>query len=91
MTKRFEASFSGNSTISFSKVFISPCTDNSSGYMAGILYPKNKTGTFTSNNGVSLSIDLEQKHFNSEQDALEWAINWLTQKACCNITLNQVK
>ncbi|MEL1215029.1 hypothetical protein [Aeromonas caviae] len=91
MTKIFEASFSGNSTISFSRVFISPCTDNSSGYIAGILYPRYKTGSFSSNNDVSLSIDLEQKHFNSEQDAIEWAKNWLTQKAGCNITLNQIK
>ncbi|WP_429099189.1 hypothetical protein [Aeromonas veronii] len=90
MTKRFDAYFSGNQSISPSRVFVSPCTNNAPGYIAGILYPKRKAGTFATFNEVSLEFDLEQKNFNSEQDAIEWAKNWLTQKAGCDVTLRQI-
>jgi len=90
MTRKFEASFSSTTSLSSSIVYISPSEGYPNHFSVGILYPVSSTGTFDSDAGIIKNFDFKQNLTDSEQNALEWATNWLAQKSGCRVSLNEV-
>lgn len=87
MTKKFKVSFSSMTTLSPSIVYISPNEDH---FLVGILHQVSSVGTFDSVAGIIKNFDFKQNVTTSEQEALNWATDWLAQKAGCTISLNKV-
>ena len=87
MTKKFEVSFSSMTTLSPSIIYISP---NENRFLVGILHQVSSVGTLDSAAGITKNFDLKQNLTTTEQEALNWATDWLVQKAGCTISLKEV-
>ncbi|MDX8128468.1 hypothetical protein QLH52_14335 [Methylomonas sp. OY6] len=90
MTRKFEVYFSSATSLSPSIVYISPSEGYTEHFSVGILYQVNLTGTFDSASGIIKNFDFKQNLTSSEQEALDWATTWLTQKSGCIVSLNEV-
>ncbi|WP_333879016.1 hypothetical protein [Methylobacter sp.] len=90
MTKKFEVSFSSTTALSPSIVYVSPSEGYSGHFAVGILHPINSSGTFQSSAGIAKTFDLKQNLTSSEEEAINWATNWLSQKSGCSASLREV-
>jgi len=90
MTKKFEVTFSAATSLSPSIVYISPSEGYQGHFSVGILHQIGTSGTFQSAAGIAKTFDLKQNLTSSEEDALNWATDWLTQKSGCGASLSEV-
>lgn len=90
MTRKFEVSFSSSTTLSPSIVYISPSEGYPKHFSVGILHQVSSTGTFNSVDGIIRNFDFAQNLTENEQEALDWANNWLTKKSNCDVSLKEV-
>jgi hypothetical protein len=90
MAKKFHVSFSSKSALSPSIVYISPSESHLGYFSAGILYQISSSGDFQSTAGLVKNFDFTQTLAKSEQEALQWAENWLSKKANCKASIHEV-
>lgn len=90
MTRKFEVSFSSATFLSPSIVYISPSQSHPNHFSVGILHQVSSTGTFDSATGIIKNFDFKQNLTGTEQDALDWATTWLSQKSGFTVALNEV-
>lgn len=91
MKNKFEVSFEGKTNISPCYVYISPSENYSGHFNVGILYVKSSSNISGSTPGRSHEFDLKQNLVKSEQEAIEWATIWLTEKSQLQATLNHLE
>ncbi len=89
MTKKFEVSFSSESCLSPSFVYISESENHPGKFAVGILYPISSTGKFDSFEGIAKTFDFKQNLVSSEDEDLTWAKKWLSGKSSCIASLTE--
>jgi len=88
--KKFAVDFDTPANIHPCHVFVRP-SKGYSGYQAVvILYVSSRTGEFDSPEGITMNFDVENHLFKSEQEAIDWAEDWIIKKSKTSITLREV-
>ncbi|WGI26701.1 hypothetical protein QEN58_06475 [Halomonas alkaliantarctica] len=88
--KKFAVDFDTPADIHPCNVYVGP-SRGYSGYQAVvILYVSSRTGEFNSPEGIAMSFDVENNLFRTEQEAIDWAENWIINKAKTSIILREV-
>lgn len=88
--KKFAVDFDTPADIHPCHVFLGP-SKGYSGYQAVvILYVSSRTGEFDSPEGKAMNFDVENNLFKSEQEAIDWAEDWIIKKSKTSITLREV-
>jgi hypothetical protein len=90
MTKKFEAHFTSQKSISPSFVYVSPSDAYNGMFAVGILYISSSSGSWDSSTGIVKNFDFKQNLLKSEEEAILWAKNWLANTFNCSVTLNEV-
>lgn len=91
MTNKFEVYFEGQTNISPCYVYISSSESYSGHFNVGILYVKSSSNISGPTPGKSHAFDLKQNLLKSEQEAIEWATIWLTERSQLQVTLKPVE
>jgi hypothetical protein len=86
MTRKFEVIFPSNHALKPSLVFVSPSPHMKDMYAVGILYVTKTIPSSFNPYSIQKHFDFEQSIFPTEQQAIDWAKNWL--ETYLNITIN---
>lgn len=90
MTRKFEVTFSSQTHLSPSTVYVSPSEGYQGKFSVGILHPTKRSGVFQSASGIAKTYDLKQNLLDSEDEATSWATNWLSNESGTNASLTEV-
>lgn len=90
MAQKYDVTFSSPTKLSPSYVYVSPSEAYPGRFSAGILYPISVFGEFQSPAGLTKVFDLEQHLVGSEEQALQWARQWLSERSATNASLVKV-
>lgn len=89
MTKKFEANFNSQKSISPSFVYVSPSDAYNGMFAVGILYISSSSGGRDSSTDIVKNFDFKQNLLKSEKEAILWAKNWLEDTFKSSVTLDE--
>ena len=90
MSRKFAVKFSEKTNLSPSVVYVSPSDAYPEKFSVAVLHQIRSSGSFDSPEGICNSFDLHQGLLSTQQQALEWAIEWLNSKSGCLASLNEI-
>jgi hypothetical protein len=91
MSRKFAVNFSALTNLSPSVVYVSPSDAYPGKFSVAVLHPISASGSFDSSEGICRDFDLHQGLLDTEQEALDWAINWLNSRSGCSASINEIE